>query len=65
MVGQCESGGSFRVFFFLSKKRQGGMGQNRHDAKAERSDLSASSNVGAKGKRLHGRAAQKETGPQR
>jgi hypothetical protein len=44
--------------------------QNRHDTEAERSDLRAageksSSDVGAKGKRPRGKAAQKETGQQR
>ena len=44
--------------------------QNGQDWESERSDLRAtgeksSSNVGAKGKWPHGRAAQKETGQQR
>ena len=45
-------------------------GTELHHMEAERSDFRAvgkklSSNVGANGKRLHGRATQKETGQQR
>ena len=55
---------------FLGEKCRGEKEQSHRDVEAERSDLRAageksSSNVGAKGKRPHGRAAQKETGQQR
>jgi hypothetical protein len=55
---------------FLGKKCRGKKNRNLHDSEAERSDLrlageKSSSHVGAKGKRPHGRAAQKETRQQR
>jgi hypothetical protein len=64
MAGQGERGGTFRNPGQEMQRKEG------TDVEAERSDLRAagekpSSNEGAKGKRPHGRAAQKETGQQR